>query len=135
MQHGLESGSGAKTTEKGHDKGNVTKFPIFPGENFLAHAGAQYLENAETAFALRGLLAAAQGQPPESTASIVDIDLATLPELPVAHRDHERRKESRIRVAAQNQANAARRYSLTMTAWTEVYACTSRRAPKRRLLY
>ena len=43
-----------KTTEKdGHDKSGVAKFPKFPGENFLAHAGAQYQEAAETALALR----------------------------------------------------------------------------------
>ena len=123
MQHGHEAGYGAKTTkEDGHDKSGAAKFPKFPGDNFLAHAGAQYKEAAETALALRSLLAVAQGQQLESATSIVDIDLTTLPELPVTHRDHERRKESRIRVAAQNQANAAKRYTLMMTAWTEIYA-------------
>ena len=74
MQHVLGTGYDAKTTEKnGLDKSGVAKFPKFPGENFLAHAGAQYQEAAETALALRSLLAAAQGQPPESVTSIRSI--------------------------------------------------------------
>ena len=57
-------------------------FPTFPGEDFLAHAGSQYKEQAEARLAARSLLAVAQGDYPPSVKSIVDVDLSTLPELP-----------------------------------------------------
>ena len=44
-----------------------------------------------------------------------------MPLLPEGHRDAERRKESRIKVIAQNAANEEKRYTLRLQAWTEVY--------------
>ena len=96
-------------------------FPQFPGEDFLAHAGTQYKEQAEARLASRSLLAVAQGDYPPSVKSIVDVDLDSLPELPVDHRDYTRRQETRIKIQTQNAANAEKRYDLLMTAWTEVY--------------
>ena len=96
-------------------------FPQFPGEDFLAHAGTQYKEQAEARLASRSLLAVAQGDYPPSVKSIVDVDLDSLPELPVGHRDYTRRQETRIKIQTQNAANAEKRYDLLMTAWTEVY--------------
>ena len=107
--------------------------PDFPGEDFLAHAGTQWLESAEAKLAGKQLLAVAQGHEPPAVKCIVDIDLSELPTLPTSHRDHDRREETRIKVKAQNKANAEKRLNLTLTAWTEIYsaikACTEVTAP------
>ena len=79
------------------------------------------------------LLAVAQGQIPAAAAQIIDIDLSSLPELPQDHRDYQRRLETRIKVQAQNDANASKRWAIVMDAWTDLYiaikACTETTAP------
>ena len=100
---------------------SIVELPAFPGEEFLAHAGTQWLELAEARLAAAKLLAVAQGHAPPATTCIIDVDLADLPMLPESHRDHVRRLETRIKIEAQNKANAQKRFTLTMEAWTEVY--------------
>ena len=96
-------------------------YPQFPGEEFLSHTAAVYQEQMEARFASRGILASAQGFESEAAKAIVDIDLNQLPALPASHRDHERRNEARIKYAAQNKANARKRFTITMQEWTSVY--------------
>ena len=67
------------------------------------------------------LLAVAQGHKPVAAASIIDMDLAWLPELPPDHRDYQRRLETRIKAQIQNDANRMKRYTITMQAWTKIY--------------
>ena len=109
------------------------QLPEFPGEEFLAHAGSQWKEHADARLANLKLLAVAMGFPPPSVASIVDIDLASLPPLPIGHRDYERRLEARTKIMAQNKANAEKRFRYTMDDWTTLYAelkkCTEMQAP------
>ena len=57
-------------------------FPQFPGEEPLAYDATKFRERAETALASAGLLAVVQGEEPASVRSIIDVDLALLPELP-----------------------------------------------------
>ena len=74
---------------KGTDYAAQTAFPQLPGEDFLAHAGAQYLEQIDARLASMGLLAVAKhGEDPESCKSIVDLDLTMLPALAPTHRDY-----------------------------------------------
>ena len=61
----------------------------------------------------------AQGHEPAAASAIRDIDLGSLPELPLEHRDYHRRQETRIKVKAQNDANAHKRFTITMEAWTD----------------
>ena len=68
--------------------------PEFPGEDFLAHNGSQWLEAAEARLIGRALLAVANGELPASVKQIIDIDLTTLPPLPTTHPGHERRLET-----------------------------------------
>ena len=98
-----------------------SNFPEFPGENFLAHAAAQFKEKMHTALADKGLLATAQGGEHASVKAIVDVDLALLPSLPPGDREHHRREETRIKVGAQNKANEINRWDLRMEVWTKVY--------------
>ena len=97
-------------------RSNASSIPQFPGEHPLSHEAALYKDQLEARLADRGLLAVAQGHPPPATLTIVDTDLSALPALPVAHRDHQRRLETRTRITAQNTANAESRYNLTMRA-------------------
>ena len=105
--------------------------PPFPGDDFFAHDATTWMEQAEPR--LGRLLAVAQGQIPAAAAQIIDIDLSSLPELPQDHRDYHRRLETRIKVQAQNDANASRRWAIVMDAWTDLYvaikACTETTAP------
>jgi hypothetical protein len=115
----------------GHDHQNSnsakdTAFPELPGEQPLAHAGQQYREQAEATLATLGLLAVANGQPHSGTRAIVDIDLDDVPPLPADHRDFERRMETRTKIRAQNKANAERRLTIQMDAWTKVYGLLKR---------
>ena len=88
---------------------NEFDLPQFPGEDFLAHAGAQWKEQAEARLAKRHLLTVAQGQQPSSAKCIIDVDLSAMPELSVTHRDYQRRLEIRTRTLSQNAANAEKR--------------------------
>ena len=78
--------------------------PPFPGDDFHAHDAAAWLEQAEPR--LGRLMHVAQGHEPAAASAILDIDLGSLPELPPEHRDYHRRQETRIKVKAQNDANA-----------------------------
>ena len=115
-------------TMAGGDADDSTKtlstqsFPQRPGEEPHAHAATQYKEAAEARLAEKGLLAVAQGEEHSSVKAIVDVDLSSLPALPTTHRDHHRREEARTKIEAQNKANDEKRFTLTMQAWTEVYA-------------
>ena len=52
-------------------------FPQFPGEDFLAHSGAQYMEQVVARLADLGLLAVAKdGADPDSVKELVDYDLS-----------------------------------------------------------
>ena len=93
----------------------------FPGEEFIAHVAELWQEQTEARLAKRSLLAAAYGHAPAATRSIVDVDLALLPSLPAAHRDHHRREEARLKAHTQNTANAEKRWQITMETWTEIY--------------
>ena len=101
---------------------NNTDFPQHPGEDALAHAVQIYKEQVSARLAALGLLSVAQGEPSVEAKYIVDVDLRTLPSLPVGHRDYHRREETRTKIRTQNMANAERRFSIMMAAWTKLYA-------------
>ena len=129
-------GSDAGFPDKSKNHQNSTsefELPQFPGEDFLAHAAAQWKEQAEARLAKRHLLTVAHGQEPASAKCIIDVDLTALPMLPVGHREYHRRMETRIKTETQNTANAEKRYTITMEAWTELYTalktCTEVTAP------
>ena len=121
-EHGISAGGGAKILNKSDSQ---RSFPVVPGELCLAHAGSQYKEQAETRLANLGLLAVAQGFDPPNVKCIVDVDLDDLPELPHDHKEYQRRHETRIKVKTQNRANAIKRHTLRMEAWTELYSLLS----------
>ena len=99
-----------------------TDLPQFPGDqDVLAHVATTFRNAAEARLASRGLLAVAQGGMPPAAAQIINVDLTELPELPVDHRDHNRRKETRIRTITANKANDVKRKQLIFDAWTEIY--------------
>ena len=99
-----------------------TDLPQFPGDqDVLAHVATTFRNAAEARLASRGLLAVAQGGMPPAAAQIINVDLTELPELPVDHRDHNRRKETRIRTITANKANDVKRKQLIYDAWTEIY--------------
>ena len=52
--------------------------PTFPGEDPLKHAGAVWMEAAESALSRRGLLAVAYGDPPDKLKTIIDFPLELL---------------------------------------------------------
>ena len=58
----------------------------FPGEDMLAHLGAQWVESAETVFSSKKLLAVLRGEDPMAAKAIKDVDLDDIPELPTDHR-------------------------------------------------
>eukprot|EP00966_Prymnesium_polylepis_P258023 5960107-Prymnesium_polylepis.4 len=114
--------SGGDTTiHKKLTRSDDTDFPQFPGEDFLAHTAEQYREVAEARLATRHLLAVAEGYPPASIKSIIDVDLSKLPSLPADNRDYQCREETRIKIMAQNQANAEKRFTMTMH-WSRHYS-------------
>ena len=125
--------SGPVTTTLKETASTDDFLPQFPGEDSLAHEGTQWKENARAALGARDLLAVAQGQMPSTARCIIDVDLATLPELPESHRDASRRLEKRIEVETRNKENAQKRMFITLAAWTKVYAalkaCTLKNAP------
>ena len=127
MPTGSDNGPDAKRNN------SAFELPDFPGEDFLAHTGTQWLETARAKLAGCKLLAVAERQPPPANNAIIDVDLAQLPLLPPGHRDYERRLEARTKVVAQNRANDQKRFMNTMDAWTELYAmikaCTEKNAP------
>ena len=94
--------------ESSYKSDALASLPQFPGEDVLAHAGSQWLEQAEARLTKAGLLTVAQGNDPNATAAIIDVDLSSLPPLPHDHRDFSRREETRIKIANQNASNAAR---------------------------
>ena len=99
-----------------------TDLPQFPGDqDVLAHVATTFRNAAEARLASRGLLAVAQGGMPPAAAQIINVDLTELPELPVDQRDHNRRKETRIRTITANKANDVKRKQLIYDAWTEIY--------------
>ena len=57
---------------------DTRSLPQFPGEDFLAHAGTQWLEKAEARLAAMSLLVVAQGHDPPAARCIVDVDLSAL---------------------------------------------------------
>ena len=95
--------------------------PQYPGENFHAHAAAQYKEDADARLAALGLKGVAQGHDPPGVRDIIDIDLSLLPALPVDHKDYYRNNMERMRAARTNAANREKRFVTRMKAWTDVY--------------
>ena len=120
---------------KEHDAAQTTtaygELPEFPGSDFLAHHATTWLENATAKLGDLKLLAVANGREHPAAACIVDVDMP--PALPPEHRDFSRREVERSRISAQNETNGRKRFTITMDAWTELYAklkaCTSRTAP------
>ena len=97
-------------------------FPQFPEDSAHAHARTQFKESAKARLAGLGLLGvAANGDWPAAAKQIIDFDLDELPELPVTHREHERRKVDRMKIKASNAANAQKRQTLLLDAWTKIY--------------
>jgi hypothetical protein len=96
--------------------------PHPPHESYAcARAAARLLLIAMTRLSRMKLQGVANGLAPPSVARIIDVDLSDSPELPVDHRDYERRHQHRIKVLAENRANAIRRQQLTLEAWTDLY--------------
>ena len=58
---------------------NTDAFPQYPGEDFLAHAGTQYMERVDARLADENLLSVARGNEPEACKAILDVDLSTIP--------------------------------------------------------
>ena len=89
------------------------------------------MENTTAALGDLKLLAVANGREHPDAACIVDTEL--LPALPPDHPQYTRREEARSRTTATNNANARRRYTIQMDAWTALYAklkaSTARSAP------
>lgn len=79
------------------------------------------------------LLTVAEGHYPPEVTCIVDVNLDELPELPESHKEHNRRKEARIKLIAQNESNQRKRESIIYEKWTELYTvlktCTEETAP------
>ena len=125
--------AGEDATKDSKATATTAALPQYPGEDFLAHSGTQWVEQSETILAARGLLAVAQGQPSPKAECIIDQDLATLPSLPLTHRDHYRREETRSKVMMQNEVNTRKRFQIEMEAWTDIYtlvkAATEKTAP------
>ena len=69
----------------------IGDLPEYPGSDYLAHNAATWLENATAKLGDLKLLAVANGRDHPTAACIVDVDLASLPELPPEHRDYSRR--------------------------------------------
>jgi hypothetical protein len=59
---------------------------------------------------------------PPACDAIVDIDLADMPPLPPDHPGYEHRLENRIKYIALNKANAQKRRTIMLDAWTELYS-------------
>ena len=85
--------------------------PQYPGEDVLAHAGQQWLEQAKPRLADAGLLAVAEGHDPPDVECIVDVDLVLLPSLPISHKEYRirrlRRENSRYTSAARDGSRDA----------------------------
>ena len=96
-------------------------FPQYPGENFHAHAGAQYKEESDARLTALGLKAVAQGHDSAGVKAIIDTDLSMLPTLPASHKDYYRNMETRLKIETQNAANEQKRFALRMSDWTTVY--------------
>ena len=113
--------SGAKQLSK-----SSIELPPFPGEEPLSHAAAQWREAVESRLAAAQLLGVAEGGLPPAAEQIIDYPLDQIPELPAEHRDHERRRETRIAKLLENKVKEHKRHHLTMSAWTELYAAIAR---------
>ena len=83
-------------------------FPQLPGEQVLAHQGSAWWEAAEARLAAKKLLVVAQGGIPPEAESILDVDLASVPELPTEHRDHHRRMETRTKIGPRTGRSSER---------------------------
>ena len=97
-------------------------FPQLPGEDFLAHAGAQYLEQVDARLADLGLLSVAKdGADPDSVKQLIDFDLSLIPTLPATHPQYLCTMENRMKYQQHNASNEQKRLSLRYSAWTKVY--------------
>ena len=70
------------TFAKGASTTTTHILPQFPGEDFLAHAGALHKEQMDARLGEIGLLPVAQGFEPDSVKGLKDYDLSVLPMLP-----------------------------------------------------
>ena len=108
-------------------------FDDLPGENPLAHQGAIWWKMAVSRMIGAGVYVVAQGGVHPNCATIVDIPLDEFPELPVEHKDYERRRGERIKINMQNTANQAKRLKIQLEAWDLIYSaadeCTAKNAP------
>ena len=108
--------------------------PIFPGEDPLKHAGAVWMEAAESALSRRGLLAVAYGDPPDKLKTIIDFPLELLGPLgDPRDKYYENRLIKRMEKEVQNRSNQELRVRITYEQWTEIatalIACTKKTAP------
>ena len=79
------------------------------------------MEQVDARLADANLLAVAHGHDPAACKAILDVDLSAIPLPDPTHRDYLRIMERRIVVDTQNRANAQKRFTLKMEAWTKVY--------------
>ena len=79
------------------------------------------MEQVDARLADANLLAVAHGHDPAACKAILDVDLSAIPAPDPTHRDYLRIMERRIVVDTQNRANAQKRFTLKMEAWTKVY--------------
>ena len=95
----------------------------FPGEFAQRHERTAWWDHMMVRISsVPGLTEVAHHQEPSVIKSIVIIPLDELEELPVDHKYYESRKESRIRIKAQNDAAMVNRYNVWMGLRTGLFA-------------
>ena len=88
--------------------------PQFPGEDFLAHAGALHKEKLDARLGDLGLMPVALGFEPESIQGLKDYDLSVIPILPDSHPQYYRNQIERMKLQTHNEANAEKRQKATL---------------------
>ena len=109
MQLSSSMGDGTYDHDKSPEKRRFEVIlPDFPGQDFLAHAGQQWLEQAEARLAQAHLLSVARGGEPRAIKTIIDTPM--LPELDPSDREFSRRVEYNMKAQTQNQSNYEKKY-------------------------
>ena len=95
----------------------------FPGEFAQRHEKTAWWDHMMVRISsVPGLTEVAHHKEPSVIKSIVIIPLDELGELPADHKNYESRKETRIRIKAQNDANMINRYNIWMGLRTGLFA-------------
>ena len=107
--------------------------PDLPGDHVLSHDGALWKKTAFAQMSAKDYGVVAETGIPPALAEIIDDDLDDYPMLAITHRDYERRKGERNRIAKANHKNAMLRQRLTLSCWNELFAglhlCCKANAP------